>query len=84
MEIHNVAPNGEKTEIITLIEVPNADNSGIEYKIFFQEYSFFEKKEIGKVELINGTVRFSGGTMTYLGLKLLADWIEKNLEDLGF
>ena len=80
MQIYNTAPNGLKTDIITLTEVPNADGSGMELKIEFQSFEFMDKKEVGQVSLIDGVVWFSGGTMSHIGMRLLSDWLTENIE----
>lgn len=33
IELYRTAPNGMKTDIVYLLEVPNADFSGVEYRI---------------------------------------------------
>ena len=71
IQINNIAPNGMKEDIITLTQVPNADNSGVEYLIHFQQMDFLDIEEIGTVDLMTGTTYFNGGSMSFGGLKLL-------------
>ena len=45
-QLYEIAPNGMKVDMVKIVEVPNADNSGVEYELFFQENEFnnrFEK-----------------------------------------
>lgn len=45
--------------MVKIVEVPNSDNSGVEYELFFQEDEFnnrFEK--FGYCDLIIGYIRF--------------------------
>lgn len=88
--IHNIAPNGLKIDIIKIKEVPNADNSGIEYQLFFKDHEF-DKEEIrfGSCDLILGNIRFDkvDDKASYLGvthnaMELLVKWIDENLETL--
>ena len=80
MQIYNTAPNGLKTDILTLTEVPNVDGSDIELKIEFQVFEFMDKEKVGHVSLIDGIVWFTGGTMTHTGMRLLSDWLVENIE----
>ena len=86
VQLHDVAPNGLRTNIITLTEVPNADKSGVKYLIEYQEYDMEGKFKVGRCDLTLGGAWFQEydkshySGVSYKGLKLLAKWIEENLE----
>ena len=42
--------------------------------------NFMDKEFIGTVSMIDGRVWFQGGMMSYIALKLLAEWLENNVE----
>lgn len=86
--LSNIAPNGMKIDIVKIKEVPNPDNSGIEYELYYRGNEF-EKKEIrfGSCDLILGNIRFDkvDNKASYLGIThdamlLLTSWINENLE----
>jgi hypothetical protein len=80
--LNNLNPNGTKRDLIYLTSVPNADYSGMEYLIEFCESEGLKKVIVGRVSLIDGVVRFAENYygVTHTGLKLLAVWIENNME----
>jgi hypothetical protein len=86
VQLHATAPSGAKCDFVTLTPFPNADGSGIVYLIEFQELDFEEKFAVGQCELTAGYVRFleydksKPQGVTHVGLRLLADWIQQNLE----
>ncbi|PNW24942.1 hypothetical protein [Formosa algae] len=90
--LSNIAPNGMKIDIVKIKEVPNADNSGIEYELYYKDNEF-DKKEIrfGSCDLIMGNIRFDkvDDKASYLGIthnamELLTKWIDENLEPLNY
>ena len=38
--LSNIAPNGLKIDIVKIKEIPNLDNSGIEYELYFKDHDF--------------------------------------------
>ncbi|OXB06261.1 hypothetical protein [Flavobacterium pectinovorum] len=86
--LYEIAPNGMKVDMLKIIEIPNRDNSGVEYELFFQENEYnnrFEK--FGYCELIMGNIRFDKANdySKYVGISndamnLLAKWINENKE----
>lgn len=92
IELFNIAPNGSKIDIVYIKEIPNVDNSGVDYQLFFKECEYYgEIIRFGKCDLILGNIYFDnvddGGR--YLGvshsaLSLLTKWIKENLEDIEF
>lgn len=90
--LSNIAPNGMKIDIIKIKEVPNIDNSGIEYELYYKDNEF-DKKEIrfGTCDLILGNIQFAkvDDKARYLGINhnamdLLIKWIDENLEPLNY
>jgi len=84
IRLFETAPNGMKTDIITLTQVPNADNSGTVHIVEYQGMEFEDKMKIGQVGLILGEVSFYDTKyrgVSYKALKLLARWIEDNYEE---
>ena len=87
-QLYEIAPNGMKINMIKIIEVPNCDNSGVEYELHFQENEFnnrFEK--FGYCDLIMGYIRFDQVSQNskYVGvssesINLLIKWIKENKE----
>jgi hypothetical protein len=80
IKLHNTAPNGMEIDIITLTEVPNPDNSGVEWEITFKQMDFVDEELIGWYDTndVRG-VRFAGNSYLSLGgLKLLAKWLDEN------
>jgi len=92
VELYNIAPNGLKVDMIMLREIPNVDNSGVDYEIVYKDCEDYGSPiRFGKCDLILGNVRFDyvDDEGKYLGvnykaIKLLTKWIEENLEDLEF
>jgi len=88
-ELCNIAPNGMKTDIITLEEVPNCDNSGVEYKISYESHEGFgDKVVVGYCDLIMGNICFNSNSseVKYLGVShdailLLCKWIDEHMEN---
>lgn len=88
--LHNIAPNGMKIDLIKIKEVPNIDNSGVEYELYYKDREFGkEYVRFGSCDLITGFVRFDivEDDAKYLGLshdslELLTKWIEENIEPL--
>lgn len=86
--LYNLAPNGLKIDQVYLTEVPNVDNSGVDYLIeYIEDFIGDEKIPIGHCELILGNIWFDtvGKNAKTLGInfkamKLLTEWIENNLE----
>lgn len=82
--ICNKAPNGIDIDIFQIMQVPNADNSRVEYAVDYQSFDFMKRFLIGNVSLVTGNISFvhtnDGLGVSCEGLKLLADWIEKNKE----
>ena len=86
--LYEIAPNGMKINMVKIIEVANADNSGVEYELFFQENEYnnrFEK--FGYCDLIMGYIRFADASRNsnYVGISseainLLTKWINENKE----
>lgn len=91
-ELHNIAPNGLKTDIIKIVEVPNIDNSGVEYELSYNENEGYGKPFFfGHCDLISGKIRFDKIDkdakifgVDYSAMRLLVNWIEENLEELDF
>lgn len=90
--LSNIAPNGMKVDIIKIKETPNADNSGIEYELYYKNFEF-DKEEVrfGTCDLILGHIRFdkvddqaSYLGITHNGMELLTKWIDENLEPLNY
>lgn len=87
--LYNIAPNGMKIDMIKIVEVPNIDNSGVEYELFFQENEFNNKFEkFGYCDLIMGYIRFDEMTnnsrfigVSHEALNLLTNWINENQEN---
>ncbi|MFA5297604.1 MAG: hypothetical protein WC389_05285 [Lutibacter sp.] len=88
--LSNIAPNGLKIDIVKIKEIPNIDNSGIEYELYFKDHDF-DKEYIrfGTCDLIMGNIRFDkiDHKASYLGIsynamELLTNWINENLEHL--
>ena len=80
IKLHNTAPNGMEIDIITLTEVPNADNSAVEWEIKFKQLDILNEELIGwwNPDDVLG-VRFAGDSyLSSGGLKLLAKWIDEN------
>lgn len=92
IELFNIAPNGLKIDIVYIKEIPNVDNSGVEYQLSYKDCEDYgEIIKFGKCDLILGKICFDnvddGGK--YLGvshsaLKLLTRWIEENIEEYEF
>lgn len=89
--LNNIAPNGMKIDIIKIKEIPNGDNSGVEYELYYKDNEF-EKEEFkfGSCDLILGNIRFDniGEKAKYLGIPhssmdLTIKWIDENLEPLN-
>jgi len=86
--LYEIAPNGMKVDMVRIVEVSNADNSGVEYELFFQENEFnnrFEK--FGYCDLIMGYIRFDGVSKNsqFVGvsneaINLVVKWIKENKE----
>lgn len=91
-ELYNIAPNGYKIDIVTLREVPNIDNSGVEYELTYKaSEGYGEQINFGRCELIGGNIRFykidKGAQflgVNHKAIRLLADWIDENIEELYF
>ncbi|WP_422354344.1 hypothetical protein [Roseivirga pacifica] len=88
-ELFNIAPNGMKTDIVYIKEVPNIDNSGVEYELSYCDYEYSGKPQrFGHCELIMGNIMFDdidSGAKT-LGvsneaIKLLSKWIDEHIEE---
>lgn len=88
-ELYDIAPNDSKTNIITLREVPNIDNSGVNYEISYKDNEDYGKViKFGHCDLILGNIMFDkidneAKTLgvNYRAVKLLTDWINENLEE---
>jgi hypothetical protein len=86
IKLNNVTPNGSEADIINLKEIPSSGKYGSEFKIYYQRLYFMEKYFFGKVCLIDGMITFYDekgneiSEMSHKGIKLLYDWIEKNME----
>ncbi|MGZ2368152.1 hypothetical protein ACXR6G_00015 [Ancylomarina sp. YFZ004] len=91
-ELYNIAPNGSKVDTITLSEVPNIDNSGVEYEMIYKESEDFgEKTKFGHCELIGGRIMFDKVDkdakllgIDYKAMKLLVNWVEENIVDIEY
>ena len=91
-ELYNVAPNGTRIDLIKLREVPNIDNSGVEYEMSYHDYEDLGKPiNFGHCELIGGKLMFDEVDreaqtigIDYKAIKLLVKWIEENIEELYF
>lgn len=87
-QLYEIAPNGMKVDMVKIVEIANADNSGVEYELFFQENEYnnrFEK--FGYCDLITGYIRFADASNNskYLGvsseaINLITKWINENKE----
>lgn len=88
--LYNLAPNGLKIDQVYLTEVPNVDNSGVDYLIeYVEDFIGNERIPIGHCELIQGNIWFDkvGNSAKTLGinfnaLKLVIEWIETNIEPM--
>jgi hypothetical protein len=86
--LYEIAPNGMKVDMVKIVEVANADNSGVEYELFFQENEYnnrFEK--FGYCDLIMGYIKFADASSNskYVGvsseaINLITKWINENRE----
>jgi hypothetical protein len=91
-ELYNIAPNGLKVDTITLREVPNIDNSGVEYEMTYKDCEDYgTKMKFGHCELIGGRIMFDKVDkdakvlgIDYKAMKLLVNWIEENIEDIDY
>ncbi|MBN2484636.1 MAG: hypothetical protein JXB34_01550 [Bacteroidales bacterium] len=91
-ELFNIAPNGLKIDIISLKEVPNIDNSGVDYEITFNENEDYGKPFVfGHCDLISGKIRFDKFDkdakifgVDFSAMRLLVNWIEENIEEIDY
>ena len=86
LELYEIAPNGTKVDVIFINKIRNIDNSGWVYEIDFQRADYMDRIRVGIADLIMGEVEFVESEIadgvSYKGLRLLSDWIEKNLEEV--
>lgn len=82
--LFDVAPNGLKVNIIKIKEIPNLDNSGVEYELFFKDFEYDEHFiRFGTCDLISSKIRFQNEKIIDIPnevLILLNSWIEENQE----
>jgi len=84
--LYNLSSIGEKIDKVYLTEVPNCDNSGVEYLIeFLEDFDDDLRIPIGHCELIMGNICLDKVGekaeiigISYSAMRLVVDWIEKH------